>query len=216
MAKLGFVGLGAMGSQVAARLLAAGHTLTGYNRTRAKADALAEAGLSWSDSPRAVAAASDIVFSMVTDDAALRAVAEGEDGVLAGLGPGKIFVDMSTVSPATSRRLAEQAAEHEAQMLDAPVSGSPLSVKEGKAAILVGGEIAVFESARPVLLDIAPRVTHLGANGAGLIVKLASNLNLAVQMLAFSEGVLLAEEEWDPAQAGGGGAARKHTGLADA
>jgi 3-hydroxyisobutyrate dehydrogenase-like beta-hydroxyacid dehydrogenase len=202
MAKLGFIGLGAMGSQVAARLLAAGHSVTGYNRTRAKAEPLLQAGLLWGDSPRAVAAAADIVFSMVTDDAALQAIAGADetDGLLAGLGPGKIFIDMSTVSPVTSRHLAGQAAQRGAQMLDAPISGSPHSVQQGKASILVGGAIATFDSARRVLLDIAPRVTHLGENGAGLILKLASNLNLAVQMLAFSEGVLLAEKNGIPRQ----------------
>jgi 3-hydroxyisobutyrate dehydrogenase-like beta-hydroxyacid dehydrogenase len=194
MAKLGFIGLGAMGSQVTARLLAAGHSVTGYNRTHAKAERLQQGGLQWADSPRAVAAASDVVFSMVTDDGAVRAVAEGENGLLAGLGQDTIYVDMSTISPATSRALAGRVAERGAQMLDAPVSGSPTSVQQGKAAILVGGTQATFEKARPVLSDISARVLYMGANGAGLVVKLASNLNLAVQMLAFSEGVLLAEK----------------------
>ena len=140
MAALGFVGLGVMGGRIARRLLRAGHTVTGYNRTRAKAEWLLAAGLRLADSPRAAVEASDITFSMVTGTAALWAVTEGPDGILAGLGPGKVYVDMSTVSPSASRELAGRVAERGAAMLDAPVSGSVVTLEEGRLSIMVGGD----------------------------------------------------------------------------
>lgn len=194
MAKLGFVGLGVMGSRVVKRLLAAGHPVTGYNRTRAKAEWLVQAGMQWGESPRSVAESSDIVFSMVTNTEALRAIAHGDDGILAGLSAGKVYIDMSTVSPAASRGIAAQAAELGAQMLDAPVSGSVITLEEGKLSIMVAGQQAAYERVKPVLLDIGPKVNYVGANGLAVIMKIATNLSLAVQMLAFSEGVLLAEK----------------------
>jgi 3-hydroxyisobutyrate dehydrogenase-like beta-hydroxyacid dehydrogenase len=193
MANLGFVGLGAMGGRMARRLLDAGHEVTGYNRTQAKAHWLLAAGMRWGDSPRAVAAASDVIFSMVTNTEALRAVVKGPDGVLAGLAPGKVFVDMSTVSPAASRAVAEQVAATGARMLDAPVSGSLVTLEQGKLSIMVGGDEAIFEQVRPILLDIGPTVTRVGGHGLAAAMKIAINLNLAVQYLAFSEGLLLAE-----------------------
>jgi len=131
---------------------------------------------------------------MVTNTEALRGIAEGPDGILAGLTPGKVYADMSTVSPAASKDLAARAASLGAHMLDAPVSGSLITLEEGKLSIMVGGDINAFEKIKPVLLSIGPKVTHLGANGLGVAMKIATNLNLAVQMLAFSESVLLAEK----------------------
>lgn len=194
MANLGFVGLGVMGSRIAKRLLDAGHTVTGYNRTKSKAQWLIEAGMKWADSPRAVAHAADVTFTMVTNTAALHAVTLGEDGILAGLSGGKMYVDMSTISPAISRELAQEVAAKGAQMLDAPVSGSVTTLEEGKLSIMVGGDKAVFEKAKPILQDIGPKVTYVGENGLAVTMKIAANLSLAVQMLAFSEGVLLAEK----------------------
>jgi 3-hydroxyisobutyrate dehydrogenase-like beta-hydroxyacid dehydrogenase len=183
-----------MGSRMAERLLAAGHSVVGYNRTKAKAQALLAAGLEWGDSPRMVAAASEIIFSMVTNTAALEAVTAGADGILAGLGPEKIYIDMSTVSPAASRAIANQVAVKGARMLDAPVSGSVITLEEGKLSIMVGGERQTFEKALPFLQIIGPKVTHVGTNGLAVSMKIATNLSLAVQMLAFSEGVLLAQK----------------------
>lgn len=183
-----------MGSRIARRLMAAGHTVTGYNRTKAKARWLLDCGLRWADTPREVAAAAEITFSMLTDTAALDAVTQGPDGILAGLTNGTIYVDMSTVSPAASRDLAVQVRGRGARMLDAPVSGSVSTLEEGKLSIMVGGERAAFERAQPVLLDIGPTVTHVGPNGQAVLMKIATNLSLAVQMLAFSEGVILAEK----------------------
>jgi 3-hydroxyisobutyrate dehydrogenase-like beta-hydroxyacid dehydrogenase len=194
MAHLGFVGLGVMGSRMVHRLLAAGHAVTGYNRTPSKAQELLEGGMKWAATSRAVAEESDITFTMVSNTEALYAVTGGPDGILAGLTAGKIYVDMSTVSPAASRELAAKVAAKKAHMLDAPVSGSVITLEEGKLSIMVGGEVGVFETARPVLESIGPKVTHVGGNGLAVSMKIATNLSLAVQMLAFSEGVLLAEK----------------------
>src|SRR5438067_1225869 len=131
MTTLGFVGLGAMGGRIASRLLAEGHHVLGTNRTPAKAAPLIERGLEWRDTPREVAETANVVFSMVTDDTALEAIASGTDGLLAGLTPGKLWVDMSTVSPDASRRMAERTSKC-ATMLDAPVSGSVHEAEEGR------------------------------------------------------------------------------------
>jgi 3-hydroxyisobutyrate dehydrogenase-like beta-hydroxyacid dehydrogenase len=194
MAKLGFVGLGVMGSQMVNRLLEKNHTVTGYNRTRAKAQWLIDKGMKWADSPRAVADASDITFAMVTNAAAIAAVTDGPDGIIAGLGAGKYFIDMSTVSPEVSRATAAKVRAKGADMVDAPVSGSVITLQEGKLSVMVGGHKETFERVKPLLLDIGPKVTHVGANGLALAMKIAVNLSLAVQMMAFSEGVLLAEK----------------------
>ena len=194
MAQLGFVGLGVMGSRIVKRLLAAGHSVVGYNRTRSKAEWLVQAGMRWAASPRSVAADSDVVFSMVTNTEALRSIVTGEDGILAGLSAGKIYIDMSTVSPAASREIAAQVADRGAQMLDAPVSGSVSTLEEGKLSIMVAGSPAAFEQVKPILQNIGPKVTYVGTNGLAVTMKIATNLSLAVQMLAFSEGVLLAEK----------------------
>jgi 3-hydroxyisobutyrate dehydrogenase-like beta-hydroxyacid dehydrogenase len=194
MAKVGFIGLGVMGSQMVNRLLSKGHTVTGYNRTRAKAQWLVEKGMQWADSPRAVASAADYTFAMVTNAAAIQAISEGPAGLLAGLSTGKIFIDMSTVSPAVSRALAARVRAAGADMVDSPVSGSVITLEEGKLSVMVGGRKETFEAVQPLLLDIGPKVTYVGDNGLALSMKIATNLSLAVQMLAFSEGVLLAEK----------------------
>lgn len=194
MAELGFIGLGVMGSQMVSRLLEKGHAVTGYNRTRSKADWLIEKGMRWVDSPRAVTAAVPIVLSMVANSAALQAIAEGPDGILAGTGPGKTLIEMSTVSPAFSRSLADQIRSKGGEMVDAPVSGSVVTLQQGKLSVMVGGKREVFDRVRPVLEDIGPKVTYMGCNGLALAMKIAVNLSLAVQMLAFSEGVLLAQK----------------------
>jgi 3-hydroxyisobutyrate dehydrogenase-like beta-hydroxyacid dehydrogenase len=194
VADLGYVGLGVMGGGVAGRLLDAGHTVTVWNRTREKAAPLLDAGARWGESPRDVAERSDVAFTMVTNTAAVQAVFEGDDGILAGLGPGKVYVDMSTASPSNTRALAARVAERGAQMLDAPVSGSVITLEQGKLTVMVGGDAETFEQVKPILEAIGPRVFHLGGNGSAVTMKIAINLSLAVQMLAFSEGVLLAEK----------------------
>ncbi|MBI3048577.1 MAG: NAD(P)-dependent oxidoreductase [Acidobacteria bacterium] len=194
MAQLGYIGLGTMGGQMVKRLLDKGHTVTGYNRTRSKAEWLIQAGMKWADTPREVAKSADLVFTMLTDGKAVKAVVEGPDGVLAGLGRGKVLIDMSTISPALNREIVDMVSATGAQMLDAPVSGSVITLQQGKLSVMVGGPRDAFERALPVLQDIGPKVTHVGNNGLALALKIATNLSLAVQMLAFSEGVLLAEK----------------------
>jgi 3-hydroxyisobutyrate dehydrogenase-like beta-hydroxyacid dehydrogenase len=194
MAEIGFVGLGVMGGRITRRLLAAGHTVTGHNRTRAKAEWLIAEGMAWAASPRAVAEAAEVTFSMVTGTAALEAITRGPDGVVAGLGPGKVYVDMSTASPKASQELAGLVAKRGAAMLDAPVSGSVVTLEEGRLSIMVGGDREVFDRVLPILRDIGPTVTHVGPHGLAVLMKIATNLSLAVQMAAFSEGVLLAEK----------------------
>lgn len=198
MAKLGFIGLGTMGGPMVARLLSAGHTVTGYNRTRSKAEWLIKKGMMFAQTPREVAEASDVVLAMVTNGTALREVAEGPDGLIAGMGPGKYFVDMSTVPPDLSREIAQEVRDAGADMVDSPVSGSVITLQEGKLSLMVGGRAETFEALKAILLDIGPRVTHVGGNGLALAMKIAVNLSLAVQMLAFSEGVLLAEKSGIP------------------
>lgn len=192
--KLGFVGLGAMGVEIVPRLLAAGHTVTGWNRSREKANPLIETGMRWADSPREVASQSEVVFSIVTDAAAVRAVALGPDGIIAGLSPEGIYLDMSTIAPDESRAIAAEFSQAGLTMLDAPISGSPVTVIAGKASLMVGGDQNAFERVRPVLLDIGPKVTYIGGNGLAVQMKLAINLVLMVEVIAFGEGVALAEK----------------------
>ena len=191
---LGFIGLGSLGSHMVKRLLDKGYAVTGYNRTKSKAQWLIEAGMQWADTPRAVAEAVDFTFTVIADTKALQAVALGPDGVLAGLGPGKVFIDMSTVSPSFSRDLAKQVAEQGAVMLDAPVSGSIITLAQDKMSIMVGGDEAAFQRVLPTLQDIGPTVTHLGGNGTAVTMKIGLNLALPVQFMAFSEAILIAEK----------------------
>ena len=193
MANLGFVGLGLMGSRIAKRLLDSGHQVSGYNRTRAKAEPLIQAGMQFQDSPREVVQAADITFSMVTDTAALSSITDGPDGILAGLSSGKIYVDMSTVSPRLSRALAGRAVETGAQMLDAPVSGSLPAAESGTLIIYIGGSAETLEKARPVFEQISQKIIYVGGNGQAIALKVAINLNLPVQLVSLFEGVLLAE-----------------------
>jgi 3-hydroxyisobutyrate dehydrogenase-like beta-hydroxyacid dehydrogenase len=194
MANLGFVGLGVMGGRMVNRLLDKGHTVTGHNRTRAKAQWLIDRGMKWANSPHDVAKAADLTLSMVTNSAALQDIAEGASGIVSGLAAGKIWIEMSTVSPEISKALAGRVREKGADMVDAPVSGSVITLEQGKLSVMVGGHADTFERVKPVLLDLGPKVTHVGENGLALVMKIATNLNLAVQMLAFSEAVLLAEK----------------------
>src|SRR2546422_5485052 len=181
-----------MGSRTARRLLAAGHPLVGYNRTVAKAAPLVAAGMKLAASPRHVAEAAEVIFSMVSDTEALEAIAHGPDGVLAGLRPGATWVEMSTVSPNATRRLAEAAAARGATVIDAPVSGSVITIEQGQLSFMVGGDPAALERVREYLLAIGPTITHVGPLGLAATMKIATNLGIAVQMLAFREAGLLA------------------------
>lgn len=198
MANLGFVGLGTMGGRIAKRLLEAGHQVSGWNRTRAKAEALIQAGMQWQDSPKKVAQAADVTFSMVMDSAALSSITEGDDGILAGLSAGKIYVDMSTVSPKLTRLIASRAADTGAQALDAPVSGSLPAAESGTLILFVGGSVDALEKARPIFEQISQKIIHVGANGQAMAIKIAINLNLPTQLVSLFEGVLMAERSGVP------------------
>jgi 3-hydroxyisobutyrate dehydrogenase-like beta-hydroxyacid dehydrogenase len=202
MTTIGFIGLGAMGSRIAGRLINAGYGVYGTNRTKAKAQPLIARGLQWRESPREVAASAEVVLSMVTDDDALEAITAGPEGLLAGLRAETVYVDMSTVSPQESHRIAGHVRARGAHMLDAPVSGSVPQAESGTLAIMVGGEREAFRTVEPLLHELGQTVTYIGLNGQGPLVKLAINISLAVQTLAFSEGLLLAERAGvDPAAA---------------
>ena len=192
--QIGFVGLGAMGALIVPRLMAAGHTVTGWNRSRDKAAPLVAAGMRLAQTPRELAEQAEIVFSIVTDAAAVRAVALGPEGIIAGLRKGGIYVDMSTIDPDASRAVAAEFDRAGSIMLDGPLSGSPVTVKAGQASIMIGGDPAAFERVKPVLLAIGPKVTHIGANGLACQMKIAINLLLMVEVVCFGEAVALAEK----------------------
>jgi 3-hydroxyisobutyrate dehydrogenase-like beta-hydroxyacid dehydrogenase len=193
MSAVGVVGLGTMGSRLAGRLLEAGHDVHGTNRDPDRAADLVERGMTWHKTPREVAAAVEVIISMVTDDAALAAITSGPDGITAGLTPGTVYIDMSSVSPHASVQTAELVRTAGADMLDAPVSGSIPQAEAGTLAIMVGGDEETFERVEPLLRVLGATITRVGDNGAGVTLKLAINISLAVQVLAFSEGLLLAE-----------------------
>ncbi|HEX7100696.1 MAG TPA: NAD(P)-dependent oxidoreductase [Acidimicrobiia bacterium] len=192
--QVGFIGLGDMGQVIVPRLIGAGHEVTGWNRTPSKAEPLLRQGMRWADSPAEVAAATEIVFSIVTDSKAVEQVALGERGVLEGIGEQSIYLDMSTIDPDVSRRIGAAFADAGRVMLDAPLSGSPITVEGGKASIMVGGDRQAFERALPVLEAIGPTVTYIGGQGQAVQMKVAINLCLIVEMVAFSEAVALAEK----------------------
>lgn len=192
--RIGFIGVGAMGALIVPRLMAGGHTVTGWNRSRDKAEPLLKGGMKWADSPRAVAEPSEIVFCIVTDGEAVRNVALGERGVLAGLARGGIFIDMSTIAPVVSKSIAAEFAKAGRFMLDAPISGSPVTLVQGNASVMVAGDKSAFERVRDVLLLIGPKVTYIGESGLAVTMKLAVNLLLMVEVIAFGEAVALAEK----------------------
>jgi 3-hydroxyisobutyrate dehydrogenase-like beta-hydroxyacid dehydrogenase len=198
---VGFVGLGSMGGRMVERLLAGGHRVAGWNRSAAKAEGLAEKGMARAPTPREAAEGADVVLSMVTDTAAVEQVASGEEGIIAGLRPGAVYADMSTIAPDASRALAERVAERGASMLDAPVSGSIATLEAGQLAIMVGGSEEAYERILPVLHTIGPKVTRIGDNGQALQMKVAVNLALVVQVTGFCEGVALAEKGGIPREA---------------
>jgi 3-hydroxyisobutyrate dehydrogenase-like beta-hydroxyacid dehydrogenase len=191
---IGFIGLGAMGAGIVPRLMAAGHTVTGWNRSREKAQPLIKAGMRFAETPRAVAGASEIVFSIVTDAAAVKEVALGADGIIAGLKPPGVYVDMSTIAPDASRAVAKEFAAKGLAMLDAPISGSPVTLAQGNASVMVGGDRAAFERVKDVLAAIGPKVTHIGASGLAVQMKISVNLLLMVEVICFGEAVALAEK----------------------
>ncbi len=192
--RLGWIGLGDMGQVIVPRLIEAGHQVTGWNRTRSKADSLIERGMAWGDTPREVAGASEIVFSMVTDAGAVASIALGDDGVISGLGADGVYLDMSTIDPQVSREIAAAFAERGLSMLDAPLSGSPVTIRQGSASTMVAGDRTAYDKVEPVLLDVGSKVTYIGPSGTAIQMKVAINLTLIVEMVSFCESVALAEK----------------------
>jgi len=192
--RVGFAGLGAMGAGIARRLMDAGHDVTGWNRTKDKAEPLIDAGMGWADTPRELAGSVDVLFTMLTNTAAIEAVADGADGVLAGLRDGAVWADISTISPDASVALAERVRATGASFLDCPVSGSPATLAAGQMSVMVGGDRDAFERIEDVLHAIGPKVTYIGPNGQAILTKVAINLALVVSVTAFAEGVALAEK----------------------
>ena len=188
--RVGFAGLGSMGSGVVRRLLEAGHPVTGWNRTKAKAEPLIAEGMDWADTPAELAERCDVVCTMLTDARAVEAVV---DDLAGALREGSIVVDFSTIAPDEGRALAERVAATGAVMLDAPVSGSLTTLAAGQLSIMVGGDRAAYDRVEPMLLAIGPKVTHMGANGSALLMKLAINLSLVVQGMSFCESIAMAE-----------------------
>lgn len=194
MARIGFIGLGDMGRVIVPRLLEAGHEVTGWNRSPGRDGELVGLGMAVAATPSAASTGADVVFSIVTDAAAVRSVALGPDGVLAGLGTDSVYADMSTISPVVSREVNAAFAEAGRVMLDAPLSGSPVTVRNGQASVMVGGDNEAYERIRPVLLDIGPKVAYIGASGLAVQTKLSVNLLLMAEVIAFGEAVALAEK----------------------
>jgi 3-hydroxyisobutyrate dehydrogenase-like beta-hydroxyacid dehydrogenase len=192
--RVGFAGLGAMGGGIARRLLDAGYEVVGWNRTREKADPLIAAGMGWAETPRELAQTVDVLFTMLTNTAAIEAVAAGRDGVLAGLREGGVWADISTISPEASVALAERVRATGASFLDCPVSGSPATLAAGQMSVMVGGDRAAFDRIEQVLHAIGPNVTYVGPNGQAILTKVAINLALVVSVTAFAEGVALVEK----------------------
>jgi 3-hydroxyisobutyrate dehydrogenase-like beta-hydroxyacid dehydrogenase len=192
--RVGFAGLGAMGAGIAQRLRDAGHDVSGWNRTKAKAQPLLDAGMGWADTPRELAAQSDVLFTMLTDSRALDATAGGDDGILAGLRPGTVWADLSTIAPDASVELAKRVRERGAFFLDTPVSGSPATLAAGQMSVMVGGDRTAFEHVEDVLGAIGPKVTYIGPNGQAILSKVAINLALVVSVTAFAEAVALVEK----------------------
>jgi 3-hydroxyisobutyrate dehydrogenase-like beta-hydroxyacid dehydrogenase len=191
---IGFIGLGLMGSRMAARLINAGYSLTVFDLRESNARAPAQQGAKIASSPRLLAEHVDVVMLSVPDNAAVEQAILGPDGALGGLKAGSSVIDMSTVSPSTSRRVADQVAAAGASMLDAPVSGSTRVAEQGALIIMVGGERDVFQRCRPILEVLGKEIFYLGANGNGLVMKLVANALLGLGMQALAEGIILGEK----------------------
>ena len=191
--EIGFIGLGDMGQSIVPRLLDAGHEVTGWNRSADKANPLVELGMKWAKTPKEAAESSEVVFSIVTDARAVEAVALGDEGVISGLRSGAVYLDMSTIDPDASRSIAREFTAKGLTMLDAPLSGSPITVEQGTASTMVGGDRAAFDKVEPVLYDIGSKVSYIGGSGSAVQMKVAVNLTLIVEMVAFCEAVALAE-----------------------
>lgn len=195
MMKVGYIGMGLMGKSMAANILKAGFPVNVYNRTKSKCDDLAALGANVFDTPAALAANSDVVFTNVSDSADVMEVVFGEDGVISGIREGAIFVDNSTIRASVSQEIANRLwAEKQVRALDAPVSGGDIGAKNGTLTIMVGGDAAALEKVMPVLLAMGKKVTHIGDSGAGQVCKAANQIMVAAQMVAMGEMLVLSEK----------------------
>ena len=192
--RIGFAGLGQMGAGIARRLVDGGYEVLGWNRTLGRADELVAAGMGWADTPRELAASVDVLFTMLTNTAAVQATSAGPDGILAGLRSGTIWADLSTIAPDASVAIGTEVAQTGATFLDCPVSGSPATLAAGAMSVMVGGDRAAFEHVEAVLHTIGPKVTYIGPNGHAILTKVAINLALVASVTAFAEGLALIEK----------------------
>jgi 3-hydroxyisobutyrate dehydrogenase len=189
--RIGFIGLGIMGMPMAMNLLKTGYPVTVYNRTVSKAEKIAAKGAQKEGSPKEVAAASHVIITIVSDTPDLEEVVLGKNGVIHGIRPDSVLIDMSTISPSATRKIAEKLKEKKCHMLDAPVSGGEQGAIDGTLSIMVGGDAAIFERCRPVLEAMGKNIIHVGSNGMGQTVKLmnqilvAGTLNAVVEALVF-------------------------------
>ena len=190
-AKIGLIGLGLMGKPMGLNLLKAGHSLTVWNRTASRADALVAAGAKLAASPQEVAAASDVLLTIVSDPPALEEVLWGKNGAFPALRSGSIYIDSSTVSPALARKISSACAAKGVRFLDAPVTGGTWGAEKGELVFMIGGDATTLKEAEPIFSVMGKRWFHLGPNGAGQTIKLAMNLILALQVDALAEALAL-------------------------
>lgn len=193
-AKVGFIGLGIMGAPMAGHILRAGYPLTVYNRTRSKTRQLASQGAQVADSPAEVAAQSEVVITIVSDSPDVEAVVSGRGGVLEGIRPGSVAVDMSTISPQVERRLDQALRQRQCCLVDAPVSGGDTGAQKGTLSIMAGGERYAFERVQPILATMGTSLTYCGPVGSGQLTKLCNQILVSVTLLGVSEALLFARK----------------------
>lgn len=199
--RVGFIGLGVMGLPMAVNLRKAGYPMVVYTRTRARADSILGSGVRWADGPAAVAAESDVVITMLPDSPDVVQVASGPKGIFAAGRPGLTWVDMSTISPLVARSLAAQAAEHQVESLDAPVSGGEIGAIEAKLSIMVGGSPDTFTRVLPLFQVLGSRAVHMGEAGAGQVTKACNQIVVGITIGAVAEALVLgAKAGVDPAR----------------
>ena len=194
MKRIGFIGLGLMGSGMSMNILKAGFPITVWNRTASRTEPLAKAGAKVAKSPREVAEQSDIVIDIVTDSKDVEEVLLGPNGVIQGVKPGTIVIDMSTISPIRTREMATRFKEKGIKMLDAPVSGGDIGARNGTLSIMVGGDKDAFEEAVPVFQAMGKTITHIGGNGDGQICKAVNQILVGMNMLGVAEALVFAKK----------------------
>ncbi len=194
MKRIGFIGLGLMGNGMSMNLLKAGFPVTVWNRTKSKMEPLIEAGAAMAGSPREVAEASEVVVTIVTDSSDVEEVLLGQDGVVHGAKPGTIIIDMSTISPSVTRKIAKELRKKGVRMLDAPVSGGDIGARNATLSIMVGGGAEVFNECMPIFEAMGKTITHVGPQGAGQIVKACNQILVGMNMLGVAEALLFAKK----------------------